>query len=309
MKEDCCNVDNCVLGESVCIFGPKICNKRKSLVLKKSKFVDKGNNTRTVSGATIDECYDFCKNPILNNGYVGFSFREDSTHGDYYCIFYSGISSLVGNSLFSVIIRKDQKLGVCVTDDSQLPLLFEECFTLLWTQNGCFTEQFKIGAEHQTMTISQFDQYSREIFDRTLQIFTTDLNSDYYRLICFQPTNGQETNIAFDQKVSYIGRFESSLSHPKHVVDGLRCSNITLGSCKIILKSTTRQPEITIELEGEHIIKKIILWPTNEQNTQLLKIFMNHMDNYCINGDIQLTNDSPLNFMRKFKTTMKFFCK
>ncbi|CAD5114017.1 DgyrCDS3179 [Dimorphilus gyrociliatus] len=107
--------------------------------------------------------------------------------------------------------------------------------------------------------------------------------------------DGNEMNIAFNfKKIDYSGYFEGSLYDPKHVVDGLHDNKITLGSCTI-LKRLLRilQPIITIHLKGQHTLKKVILWPTNQQITQQLEIYMDNIFNICTDDNIILANNSP----------------
>ncbi|CAD5126678.1 DgyrCDS14749 [Dimorphilus gyrociliatus] len=144
------------------------------------------------------------------------------------------------------------------------------------------------------MTVLEFDDYSKKVFNKSINRFAEDENSNFYRLICFEHMDSNEMNIAFNSEmVDYVGNFQNPLYHPKHIVDGSHYSNITLGSCTVLMKLNTDEPKITIHFKGKHIIKKVILWPTNQQTTQQLQIYMHTSHNTCSDNDIFLDNNSP----------------
>ncbi|CAD5126786.1 DgyrCDS14832 [Dimorphilus gyrociliatus] len=292
--DDCSNFEQCLLGKCSCQpqYGQEICDDSENLILDRNKFISNGPVANVVT-RSVYQCYSTCVTITLFDC-VGFLFN-DINGGTVSCKLYTEISQLTFNSDFSLIIRKNKKLGVCGTDDNQLPL-FHECYHLLWNGNGCFSKRFKVEPDHhQSMTVSQFDNYAKDVFEKATEKFAKDSNSKFYRLICFEHADGNETNVAFyNDKIEYKGKFNSPLLDPKHVVDGLHHSNIKLGSCTILQREGAEQPQITVYLKGMHIIKKIILWPTEQQTTQLLNIYMNTENNFCSedNDDILLENNS-----------------
>ncbi|CAD5115129.1 DgyrCDS4134 [Dimorphilus gyrociliatus] len=111
------------------------------------------------------------------------------------------------------------------------------------------------------------------------------------RLICYDETVHDYVNIAFRRKISYSGQFESYLYHPTHAIDGFTNSDITLGGCVILKPTNTIKPKLEIELSGYHLVKKLIIWPTNQKANQLLAIYIPDSYNVCAD-DIQMKNDT-----------------
>ncbi|CAD5126234.1 DgyrCDS14402 [Dimorphilus gyrociliatus] len=190
----------------------------------------------------------------------------------------------------------DKKLGVCGSNSS-LPPPMEECYTLIWLENGCFTELFKPDSNEKLMTIKQFNNYAGEIFQLAKNLYARNSNSELYRLICFQHISGSK-NMAFNSQVYYVGKYDSDLYNPKNVVDGIFNNDISLGSCVILKPSNSLQTKLTIKLSGYHFINKVILWPTNENVNQLLKIYVYWPENLCADN-IQVNNDSSTEVLCK----------
>ncbi|CAD5126605.1 DgyrCDS14693 [Dimorphilus gyrociliatus] len=293
IDNDCSSFENCSSGRCLCQleYGQQICNDSNSLILDKNKNVA-GTRILNMVGNSIHRCYETCLTDYSDDC-LGFIFK-DLNDGTYNCQFYKEISSLAFNSDYSLILLKNKKHAVCGIDENQLPLI-EECYHQIWKENGCFGQQFKVETNYQTMTVLQFDNYAKDVYENSIKLYGVNLHSNFYRRICFEHMDGNEMNIAFNfKKIDYSGYFEGSLYDPKHVVDGLHDNKITLGSCTI-LKRLLRilQPIITIHLKGQHTLKKVILWPTNQQITQQLEIYMDNIFNICTDDNIILANNSP----------------
>ncbi|CAD5126991.1 DgyrCDS14981 [Dimorphilus gyrociliatus] len=172
----------------------------------------------------------------------------------------------------------------------------EECYSYLWIESGCFTEEFRPTELEESMTISQFSIYAKDVFKLSMKKHQINSNTKNYRLICYKNLYDR-TNIAFNRKVTYSGKLDSPLLDPIHIVDGLYHNDISLGSCSILTMFNSTKPKLSIELSEYHEEIKIVLWPTNEEINQTFIVYISEPNNLCSN-----------NVELEMNSTAKVFC-
>ncbi|CAD5126237.1 DgyrCDS14405 [Dimorphilus gyrociliatus] len=291
---DCSNLENCTPNGCLCDskYGKGICENSHNLILISNKET-KDFGRENISVTSIEQCYQYC---LAAKQYdcVGISYNNITvlSQSDFQCQLYSEISYPLEEKEHSfLIIHKDKEFGVCGTDLNVPPPL-QQCYTFIWIDGGCSTDNFKPTSNQETLTISEFKNYTSEMFMLAESKIKKNSQSEFYRQICFENAVNNQ-NIAFNRPVTSTGTFDSPLLHTSHVVDGLHHNDISLGSCLILKPIDSLKPELQISFISYNIIKKVILWPTNEKVNQLLKIYTSTKTNIC-SDNIQIINSSKV---------------
>ncbi|CAD5115128.1 DgyrCDS4133 [Dimorphilus gyrociliatus] len=288
-QKSCSILEECVDGKCKCTLenAQNVCQDSGKLIFlenKQAKLI--GTPWKTVT--SIGKCYDECLKSDINEC-VGVHVLEDNN--TIQCAIYNTvIFPLLPKNTSLLILRKDKKLGVCGQNSSIIPPT-PECYSLLWNQNGCNSKPFQPTPNQSSMSIDEFEKFAKTSFNLAAAKFDKNSDNEYYRLICYDKTVHDYINIAFRRKISYSGQFESYLYHPTHAIDGFTNSDITLGGCVILKPTNTIKSKLEIELSGYHLVKKLIIWPTNQKANQLLAIYIPDSYNVCAD-DIQMKNDT-----------------
>ncbi|CAD5120653.1 DgyrCDS9216 [Dimorphilus gyrociliatus] len=181
----------------------------------------------------------------------------------------------------SLFILKDKRLGVCGAKNTATPPT-DECFTFLMNDNGCPTKNFEAHPYHKEMTIEEFSSsvnLSSQIIRQSK--YNKTVKNEYIRQVCLGNSGINIENVALHKQVSHLGYFKNPLYHPTHAVDGLRLSNASHGTCVLLEMLETVQPTLKIMLNAFHAVRKVVIWPTNENVYQLFLIYMQDRNDTC----------------------------
>lgn len=110
-------------------------------------------------------------------------------------------------------------------------------------------------------------------FSMHFELSTSWQNNKLYRSYCFGELSSGNYNIGLNKRVIHNSNLlkPTYLYHESHLVDGITNLNPLLGGCTKINKHLEQNIWIAIDLKSEYIIKKINIYPSNDNGNKKFK--------------------------------------
>ncbi|CAD5126252.1 DgyrCDS14417 [Dimorphilus gyrociliatus] len=287
-KKDCLNVGNCQNGVCVCQspFNYSICDEGlKYFVLNGT--LSGTDVFNTVNPTSSLNCLNTCTN---DNFCEAFELEFDNI--DNTIISCSGKTTIAYPILpvsttektYYTIIFKDKKESVCGSSNQQTNHILQ-CIEYLWTTSTkCPLTGYGLLENQEdwmkSLSISNIENAMKVVSERSKsKKFILNPNSQSYRNLCYGTLSPGQHNVALNRPITFRGEITNTLIHSKkHLVDGVKNSNLNLGGCTVVKSDTSLGDSvvwIAVELtQNFHIRKTIIYLSDNQTSSQTVDIFV-----------------------------------